>query len=494
MKTRATNREGGWDRRDWQRALRPAELVLVCAASCLFRPEAASGAGSVQLAWDPNAEPDIAGYRVYYGTFSRAYSQWLDAGNVTNATVTSLANQTSYYFAVTAWNTAGLESDYSITQVNGVLTVTPAALVSIAVTEATNTITVGQSQQATATGTYTEGTSQDVSTAAAWLSSAPSVATVNSAGLVNALAVGNTVISASLSGVEGSAALAVVASTPVTYTNTVAFTQSKAITIPAIGAATPYPSTIQVSGLAGTVQKVCVTLRSFSHTAPEDVNVLLVSPANNKCLLMANCGGTRAATGVALTFDDAATALLPNSSQIRTGTYKPTFYGNSAILPSPAPAGPYVSSLSAINGTTPVGTWSLYVADDAAKNSGSLYAGWSLTITTVCTVSSGTAMMVHGPPSPGASEDQLLRPPGIATATSLNFGSMVLLPDGKVKLGVRGQPGQAYTLQVSTDLVHWWNLSAGVVPSGEFDFVDQPASRGSASFYRLQAGTQSPLE
>jgi hypothetical protein len=149
MKTRATNREGGWDRRDWQRALRLAELVLVCAASCLFRPEAASGAGSVQLAWDPNTEPDIAGYRVYYGTFSRAYSQWLDAGNVTNATVTSLANQTSYYFAVTAWNTAGLESDYS----NEVVYQTPGGATSLAVTSSVNPALPGTTITFTATVT-----------------------------------------------------------------------------------------------------------------------------------------------------------------------------------------------------------------------------------------------------------------------------------------------------------------------------------------------------
>ena len=60
---------------------------------------------------------------MYYGTVSRAYSRWFGAGNVTNATVTSLANQTSYYFAVTAWNTAGLESDCS----NEVVYQTPVA-------------------------------------------------------------------------------------------------------------------------------------------------------------------------------------------------------------------------------------------------------------------------------------------------------------------------------------------------------------------------------
>jgi len=65
------------NRRIMSAVLRGMYVLSLGAASCLFCPEAASDAGSVRLAWDPNTEPDLAGYRVYYGTSSRAYSQWL---------------------------------------------------------------------------------------------------------------------------------------------------------------------------------------------------------------------------------------------------------------------------------------------------------------------------------------------------------------------------------------------------------------------------------
>lgn len=68
---------------------------------------------SVTLAWDPNTEPDIAGYRMYYGTESGVYTQIINVGNVTNYTVTNLNVGPIYYFAVTCYNTSGLESEFS---------------------------------------------------------------------------------------------------------------------------------------------------------------------------------------------------------------------------------------------------------------------------------------------------------------------------------------------------------------------------------------------
>jgi hypothetical protein len=68
---------------------------------------------SVTLAWDPNTEPDLAGYVLYYGTNSGDYRHSIQVGNVTLATVPGLSEGTTYFFAVTAVNQFGAESDFS---------------------------------------------------------------------------------------------------------------------------------------------------------------------------------------------------------------------------------------------------------------------------------------------------------------------------------------------------------------------------------------------
>jgi hypothetical protein len=73
----------------------------------------ASGQDRVSLAWDPVAETNIAGYKLYYGVASRTYANTINVGSVTNATVSGLTAGTLYYFAATAYDTSGLESDYS---------------------------------------------------------------------------------------------------------------------------------------------------------------------------------------------------------------------------------------------------------------------------------------------------------------------------------------------------------------------------------------------
>ena len=85
-------------------------LRRVCALSLCALSTAAAGADSVTLAWDANPQPDIAGYRVKYGTVSREYTQTLEVGAATRATVADLAVGNTYFFAVTAYNAADMES------------------------------------------------------------------------------------------------------------------------------------------------------------------------------------------------------------------------------------------------------------------------------------------------------------------------------------------------------------------------------------------------
>ena len=66
----------------------------------------------INFAWDPNTESDIGGYILYWGQSSRSYTSSVRCGNVTTYTLEDIVAGT-WYFAVTAYNTAGAESGYS---------------------------------------------------------------------------------------------------------------------------------------------------------------------------------------------------------------------------------------------------------------------------------------------------------------------------------------------------------------------------------------------
>jgi len=70
-------------------------------------------ATTARLAWDRNPEPDIAGYRVYYGTTSGSYYYDVDVGPATSCAISGLDARTIYYLAVKAYNSLGDLSDYS---------------------------------------------------------------------------------------------------------------------------------------------------------------------------------------------------------------------------------------------------------------------------------------------------------------------------------------------------------------------------------------------
>ncbi|MFV1995119.1 MAG: Ig-like domain-containing protein, partial [Verrucomicrobiales bacterium] len=83
-------------------------VALLSLGAVILVPQA--HARSVTLAWDANPEPDIAGYRVSYGTQSATYTETIDVGNVLTATIPNLGAGITYYFVLTAYNTANLES------------------------------------------------------------------------------------------------------------------------------------------------------------------------------------------------------------------------------------------------------------------------------------------------------------------------------------------------------------------------------------------------
>jgi subtilisin-like proprotein convertase family protein len=159
------------------------------------------------------------------------------------------------------------------------------------------------------------------------------------------------------------------------------FCNATPISIPSSGAATPYPSNITVAGFGSTISDVNVHLYDMNHTWPDDIDILLVGPQGQNLIIMSDAGGSNDLINVDLVLDDAAANSLPDSTQIVSGSYKPTNYGTGDTFPAPAPAPSAETLLAIFNGTNPNGAWSLYVVDDAGGDLGNINGGWCLEIT-----------------------------------------------------------------------------------------------------------------
>jgi uncharacterized delta-60 repeat protein len=225
--------------------------------------------------------------------------------------------------------------------------------------------------------------------------------------------------------------------------------------------ASPYPSTINVSGVGGSLIKVTITFAKLAHSWPADIDALLESPYQQTALLMANAGGGNGVTNVTLTFDDDASIYptnLPQAGQIVSHTYKPTAYFPVATFPAPAPPAPvpsYATNLSTFKNSNPNGTWSLFVIDDSGGNIGAISNGWSLNVI--------TASPIAAPP--------------------LQFGGFVST-NGTFQLTITG-PATSTIIQASTNLVNWVPVYTNTPP---FTYTDSNASSHPYRFYRAVPG------
>jgi chitodextrinase len=85
----------------------------VAVLTALFTGPPKSYALIANLTWNRNPESAVIGYRLYEGTISGTYTNSIDVGNATNKSVPGLTAGTTYFFAVAAYDTNGLESPFS---------------------------------------------------------------------------------------------------------------------------------------------------------------------------------------------------------------------------------------------------------------------------------------------------------------------------------------------------------------------------------------------
>ena len=96
-------------------------MVIAINLFSLFIIPACTAAREVTIEWDPNSEDDLEGYAVYKKEFSSSAFKFIDTLPIDEiedpsnprVTITELEVDSKYYFAVTAFDVEGNESDYS---------------------------------------------------------------------------------------------------------------------------------------------------------------------------------------------------------------------------------------------------------------------------------------------------------------------------------------------------------------------------------------------
>jgi hypothetical protein len=154
------------------------------------------------------------------------------------------------------------------------------------------------------------------------------------------------------------------------------------------GPANVYPSSIAVSGVAGTVTNATVTLIGLSSASPDDIDAVVVGPNGQQIMLMSDACGVNPSSleDDNWTFDDSASTFLSDSGpcgSFQDESFRPTNYEDPSLDDLTAeggPAGPYLNSLSLLAGGSPNGAWNLFMFDDNNNFRGFSLSAWALNL------------------------------------------------------------------------------------------------------------------
>jgi hypothetical protein len=187
----------------------------------------------VSIAVNPATATIAAGTSQQYqaiGTYSDGRTQdvtslltW-SSGTPAVATVTNTGLATGL-----GQGTATLTGGFESVSASATLTVAAPNLVSITVVPNAASLSIGGTQQLSATGNYTDGSAQNLTASSTWASSNPNIIGVSSAGLATAVAAGNATITATSGSTSGTAALIVTTGTTQTNLNTSRYQHSATI-------------------------------------------------------------------------------------------------------------------------------------------------------------------------------------------------------------------------------------------------------------------------
>ena len=190
-------------------------------------------------------------------------------------------------------------------------TTTAKTLTEISVSPGTASITAGATQQFAATATYSDGSTANVTSSATWAATTQSVATVNTSGLAQAVAAGSTKVTATVSGMSGSATLTVAPSLS-------SITVSPANPSAAIGATQQFSATAKYSdGSTGNVSSTVTWTSATTSVATISSSGLATAVATGSSVITAAIGGISGTSSLTVTPQVASIAITPAT----VGTY-----------------------------------------------------------------------------------------------------------------------------------------------------------------------------
>jgi 6-phosphogluconolactonase (cycloisomerase 2 family) len=346
--------------------------------------------------------------------FLNASSTW-SSSNSSVATVDATGNATSLQAGTTTISATSGGVSGSAT-----LSVGPATLVSLAITPVNPSTPLGQAQQFVATGTFTDGSTQNLSSSVSWSSSAPAVSTISSTGLASAATQGIANISATLGTVSATTSL------------TVGAPQIASFSIAPVNPSIYLGQSLQFSATANytdgttqdatsylvwqSLQPTVATINANAYASSVSAGTAQISALIRRGSMLLGVASTTLTVGppllVSLSIAPASPAILPGATQQFTalGTFTDGSQQNltSAVSWASSPAN--VATISNATGSQGLATGTATGNSNITATSGTIIASASMAVNFATSGNLNTARYEH-------------------TATFLNNG-MVLMAGG----------------------------------------------------------------
>ena len=406
---------------------------------------------SVSLAWNPSPDSSVAGYKVYYGVASHVYTNSVDVGLVTNATIAGLSPNVTYYFAATTHDSSGAESVFSN---EAVYTVPQAQATSNSVVTAQGVV-AGQNVSLSVAA---QGTGQ---LKYQWKFNSSIIATATNAvlSLNQVLAAQSGIYSVTVTDGNG-------LTTNIAANLTIYPTAAATLTQPTL-AGKQY--SFNVTGVAGG-QYVVERSTNLSDWLPVQTNTspfTFVDPNAtrfNQCFyrtlsVLAGTGGNAGS---------AQSATLPVQSTLSQPVYANGQYSFNVAGTT--------GSQFIVQGSTNLVNWVSLAINTAPFAFTDVNAGqFKQRFYRTLALTNAAAGLPANPQVSATNTTAALTQPAYA--------------DGQYSFDVTGVTGLQYIVQASTNLVNWVSLATNTAP---FAFTDVNAGQFQQRFYRTLALTNAP--